>query len=200
MKVFRDTVIAVFAVLAFCGVAQAASWQPEDSAAMPGKSNGPSSINLREAPYSAAGNGKTDDTEAFQKALDEVGTEGGGIVFVPAGRYMIKSHLSVSAGTSLVGVSRAPLTYAPESPGSTLLATEGAGNTEETAFITLHGPNSTIEGITIFFPNQTVTEEATPYPWTVRGSGDNVSIINVLLVNPYQGVDFATSQSPRHYI
>ncbi|MEW5980472.1 MAG: hypothetical protein AB1898_32190 [Acidobacteriota bacterium] len=30
--------------------------------------------------------------------------------------------------------------------------------------------------------------------------GPNVAIINVLLVNPYQAVDFATNQSPRRYV
>ncbi len=34
----------------------------------------------------------------------------------------------------------------------------------------------------------------------VRGNGDNVSIINVQMVNPYQAVDFATNQSPPHYV
>ena len=32
----------------------------------------------------------------------------------------------------------------------------------------------------------------TPYPWTVRGIGDNCSLVDVLLVNPYQAVDFGT--------
>ena len=36
--------------------------------------------------FGATGNGKTDDTAAFQKALDEAGKTGG-IVFVPAGRF-----------------------------------------------------------------------------------------------------------------
>jgi hypothetical protein len=167
---------------------------------MPGIPSGLGHANVREAPYLAAGDGKTDDTGAFQKALDQVGTQGGGVVMVPTGKYAIKSHLVVPPGTSLVGISRAPLTYAPDTPGSTLLATEGAGSADGTPFITLHGPNSTLDGITVFYPNQVIAEAPTPYPWTVRGSGDNVSIINVQLVNPYQGIDFGTNEAPRHYI
>jgi len=158
--------------------------------------------NVRQAPYSGLGDGKADDTKAFQKALDDVGAAGGGIVFVPTGIYLIATHLTVPGGTALVGVGRAPETYSPKAPGSTLLALEGAGSREGTPFITLLGPDSTLEGITVFYPNQIVSEKPVPYPWTVRGGGggENVSIINVLLANPYQGVDFATNSTARHFV
>ena len=158
--------------------------------------------NVRQAPYSGLGDGKADDTKAFQKALDDVGAAGGGIVFVPTGIYLIATHLTVPGGTALVGVGRAPETYSPKAPGSTLLALEGAGSREGTPFITLLGPDSTLEGITVFYPNQIVSEKPVPYPWTVRGGGggENVSIINVLLTNPYQGVDFATNSTARHFV
>lgn len=200
MESIGRTTATLMAVLVVCCTVHAAPRQADISATEFGKTSGPGYANVREAPYSAAGDGKTDDTQAFQKALDEVGTRGGGIVFVPTGQYMIRTHISVPAGTSLVGTGRAPLTYAAKSPGSTLLAVEGAGSTEGTPFITLLGPNATIEGLSVFYPNQSIAEKPTPYPWTVRGNGDNVSILNVLLVNPYQGVDFGTNQSARHYV
>ena len=146
-------------------------------------------INVRNAPYRAKGDGKTDDTRAFQAALNAAGAKGGGTVFVPVGTYLIKSHLTVPAGTSLVGVARAPQLYDPKLPGSTLLAVEGAGSIESTAFLTLEGPNTTLEGITVFYPNQIVSEAPTLYPWTVQaGAQANISLLNVLLVNPYQAV------------
>ena len=201
MGFMRRTIAILIVGVSVCGLARVASGQAESSPAMLGKSGGPGYANVREAPYSAASDGKTDDTQAFQKALDDVGGGGGGIVFVPTGKYMIKTHLKVPAGTSLVGVGRAPLTYSAQSPGSTLLAVEGAGSVEGTAFITLLGPNSTLEGITVFYPDQVIAEKPVPYPWTVRGGGgENVSIINVLLANPYQAVDFATHQSARHFV
>ena len=196
----RTIAILIVVIIAFCTL-RSASGQSASLTEMPGEAGGPGYANVREAPYSAASDGKTDDTQAFQKALDEVGAAGGGIVFVPTGKYMIKTHLSVPAGTALVGVGRAPRSYAPESPGSALLAVEGAGSMEGTPFITLLGPNSTIEGITVFYPEQVIAEKPVPYPWTLRGGGGyDVSIINVLLVNPYQAVDFATNQSARHYV
>jgi len=137
------------AVVACC-IVRAAPGQSESPAAVFGETGGPGYANVRGAPYSAASDGKTDDTQVFQKALDDVGAAGGGIVFVPTGKYMIKTHLKVPAGTSLVGVGRAPLAYTAKSPGSTPLAMEGAGSMEGTPFITLLGPNSTLEGITVF--------------------------------------------------
>jgi len=195
----RAIAILILAVVTCCTL-HGAFGQAETSAAMFGKTVGPGYADVRQAPYSAAGDGKTDDTPAFQKALDDVGAAGGGIVFVPTGNYMIKTHLKVPAGTSLVGVGRAPMAYSAKSPGSTLLAVEGAGSIEGAPFLMLLGPNSTLEGITVFYPDQVIAEKPLAYPWTVRGSGENVSIINVLLVNPYQAVDFATNQSARHFV
>lgn len=44
-----------------------------------------------------------DNTEAFQRALDAAGQNGGGVVFVPNGRYCFKGELRVPRFTRLVG-------------------------------------------------------------------------------------------------
>jgi hypothetical protein len=159
------------------------------------------SANVRVAPYLAAGNGRTDDTRAIQSALDAVGAGGGGSVFLPAGTYLVKTHLVVPAGTSLVGVGRAPELFADKAPGTTLLAVEGAGHPDGPAFLTLQGPNSVLQGLKVLYPDQVVAERPVAYPWTVRGGeGDGASIIDVLLVNPYLAVDLATQGGSRHYV
>jgi hypothetical protein len=58
----------------------------------------------------AKGDGKTDDTLAFQKALDQAG-EKGGIVLVPQGQYRLNGIISVPEGVTLegFGVARIPL-------------------------------------------------------------------------------------------
>src|SRR5207253_5025366 len=43
-------------------------------------------------------------------------------------------------------------------------------------------------------------EKIVEYPWTVRADGDNCTIRNLLIVNPYNAVDFGTKASGRHYI
>lgn len=157
-------------------------------------------INVRRAPYRARGDGKSDDTRAIQAALDEAGRRGGGVVSLPAGKYLIKGHLTIPAGTSLVGIGRAPQLYDPQLPGSTLLAVAGAGSPDGRPFVTIEGPNSTLEGVTIFYPEQIVAETPIAYPWTIRGGAQaNISLINLQLVNPYQAVDLSPG-SGRHLI
>jgi hypothetical protein len=56
-----------------------------------------STYNVTEAPYNADKTGVADSTEAIQKALDDAGTAGGGVVFLPAGIYKI----SVTDGKGL---------------------------------------------------------------------------------------------------
>lgn len=161
----------------------------------------PSWVNVRGAPYSARGDGKADDTQAIQAALDAVGSKGGGVVYVPTGTYLVKTHLSVPAETALVGVGRAPELYTDKASGSTLLAVEGAGHEDGAAFITLQGPDSTLQGVKVFYPNQVVADRPDPYPWTIRGgAGDGAALIDVLLVNPYLAVDLGSLGGSRHYI
>jgi len=148
--------------------------------------------------FGAVGDGKTDDTPAFQKALDEAGKAGGGIVAVSIGNYLIASHLNIPNEVTLEGVWSIPTAWT-QMHGSTLLAVEGIGSEEGPPFITLNA-NSTIKGITVFYPDQK-PEDIKPYPPCVAcNNGDNASIVDCLLVNPYYAVDFATQRSGRHYI
>ena len=147
--------------------------------------------------FGAKGDGIKDDTKAFQNALDAAGKVGGGIVFVPTGNYLIKTHLSIPNHVTLEGVFRAP-TRSTQYKGSTLLAVEGKGNADGDPFIYLH-TNSTLKGITIFYPEQDKVDPK-PYPWCVRGHGDNCTILDTLIVNPWQAVDFGSANCGRHYI
>ena len=58
--------------------------------------------------FGAKGDGVTDDTAAFQEAMDEQAKSGGGIVEVPAGKYLIKTNLSIPPSVTLEGIWRAP--------------------------------------------------------------------------------------------
>ncbi len=155
-----------------------------------------SSLNVRD--FGATGNGKSDDTAAFAAAMKEAAAGGGDLVAVPRGSYLIEGGLDVPPNVTLEGVFRAP-TARTQNRGSTLLAVAGAGQADGAPFITLH-QNSTLHGLTVFYPGQKQANPPTPYPWTVRGIGDNCSLVDVLLVNPYQAVDFGTHAAGRHWI
>jgi len=151
--------------------------------------------------FGARGDGVTDDTQAFQQALDAVASEGGGLVTAPAGRFLIASHLNIPDHVTLEGVWRSPQKWAGEQSGTMLLAVEGKGNPDGAPFITLN-TGSTLSGLTIFYPEQVRANPPHAYPWTVatRKFCDNPSIVNVTMINPYQAVDFGSHPTGRHYI
>ena len=164
-------------------------------AALPAAAEQPSRVSVRD--YGALGDGTTDDTAAFQAALAAV-AEKGGTVAVPVGSYLINTHLNVPPLVTLEGVWTIPTAWT-QGRGSTLLAVEGEGSEEGPPFITLNA-NSTLKGLTIFYPHQR-PDAIQPYPWCVAGGGgDNSSVVDCLLVNPYQAVDFGSRPSGRHYI
>src|SRR4030042_2012060 len=54
--------------------------------------------------FGAVGDGKHDDTKAFQQALDQAGRAGGGTVLAPRGVYLIEGHLAVPTAVTLAGI------------------------------------------------------------------------------------------------
>lgn len=173
-------------------------------AAEPPVAPSPHSLDVRA--FGAKGDGATDDTAAFQAALDKAYQAGGGSVFVPPGRYLIATHLVVPQNVTLEGIFSAP----PSTPwrndgtlaGSVLLTVAGVGKPDGTPFIQL-GHNATLKGIAVFYPEQKDANPPAAYPWTVSSSlqgADNCSIIDVLLINPYQAVDFGGRATGRHLV
>ncbi len=147
--------------------------------------------------FGAKGDGKTDDTAAFQKALDAAHAADGGRVQVPAGHFLIAGSLNVPQGVVLQGIFCGPTSHAnfkdgvaippPTADGTMLLATGGRGNEDGAPLITQNA-NSTVAGLTVLYPDQ--TGEATPveYPWTIRLQGNNCTVENVELVNSWCGI------------
>ena len=155
--------------------------------------NSGSAFNVRD--FGARGDGRTDDTAAIQRAIDAAAQLQGGVVALPPGNYLVASHLTVKAFVTLEGVWRAPKS-GPVGSGSTLLAVADKGRGDGTPFITLER-NATLAGVTIFYPEQT-RPVPVPYPWTIRAAGDDVSLLNLLLVNPWQAVNL--DGAGRHFI
>lgn len=156
--------------------------------------------------FGVHGDGKTDDTRAFQRSLDAAGKAGGSIVYVPAGSYLVKGSLQVPGGVSLQGSFgsvpshpgiREPRQVKPGEDGSTLFATGGRGNEDALPLISL-ASNSSVNGLVIYYPEQTIDAEPVPYPWTIQMHGVNCGVFDVELLNPYQGI--AAIGAPRHNI
>ena len=156
--------------------------------------------------YGAKGDGITDDTAAFQKALDTAGQAGGGVVLAPRGNYFFAGHLNVPAAVTLRGIWESVPSHVgirdaggdkPTDDGTTFLVTESAGQEEGPAFLTLHD-NSTLKGVVLYYPRQDPAAEPQAYPWAIALRGKNPAVLAVELLNPYNGID--ASQNERHLI
>ena len=156
--------------------------------------------------FGAAGDAVSDDTAAFQRALDAVALAGGGTVYAPPGKYLFKGTINVPVGVTLRGSYTCVPSHVgmrnqgavkPGDDGTALLVTAGKGNENGTPFLTLN-TNSSVAGITIFYPEQVTDSVPVPYPWTIIMRGKNPAIFDVELLNPYQGID--ASKNERHNI
>src|ERR1035437_250593 len=156
--------------------------------------------------FSAKGDGKADDTAAFQKALDTAKEAGGGVVYAPRGNYLFNGHLNVPDAVTLKGIWESVPAHnglrdggaaKPTDNGTTFLVTESQGTEDGPAFITLHN-NSTLKGVVIYYPEQDPAAEPKPYPWAIAMRGKNPAVLAVELLNPYNGID--ATRNERHLI
>ena len=171
-----------------------------------GHSHGESPLPFNVRSFGAAGDAATDDTAAFQHALDAAFKAGGGSVYAPPGRYLLRGSLTVPDGVTLRGSYSCVPAHTgirdkgqakPGDDGTALYVTGGRGNEDGTPFLTLN-TNSSVAGLTIYYPEQ--IEDGTPlaYPWAIAMRGKNPAAFDVELLNPYQGID--ASQNERHNI
>jgi hypothetical protein len=156
--------------------------------------------------FGATGDAVSDDTAAFQRALDAVSHAGGGTVYAPPGRYLFKGTINVPPGVTLRGSYACVPSHVglrnqgavkPGDDGTALLVTAGKGSEEGNPFLTLN-TNSSVAGMTVFYPEQVTDSAPVPYPWTIVMRGKNPAIFDVELLNPYQGID--ASKNERHNI
>lgn len=137
--------------------------------------------------FGAVGDGITDDTEAFLKAIAYTEKIGGGTIFVPVGKYVIKKPLTLNQNVSLCGdiiIDADKGTF----DGTVLLSYVGRDDPHGTAFVSLNG-DCKLSNIAIYYPEQELScwFQTMPYSWTIDCNSYS-SLENVVLVNPYYGV------------
>jgi hypothetical protein len=127
-------------------------------------------------------------------------------VYAPRGNYLFKGHLVVPNGVTLKGVWESVPAHngirdaglpKPTDDGTTFLITEGAGSEDGAPFITLN-TNSTLKGVVLYYPDQKTDDVPTPYPWAIAMRGKNPAVLDVEMLNPYNGID--ATQNERHLI
>jgi hypothetical protein len=106
-------------------------------------------VSVRTAPYSAQGDGRTDDTAALQRAIDEHE-----IVFLPKGCYLLSRPLELRPHTKLIGVgqtisllvaARGGAFARADHPAPLVRTADAADATTVLAFLGLYTP-STVAG------------------------------------------------------
>lgn len=141
------------------------------------------------------GKGLSDDSTAIQKALDKCAATGGGSVKLPVGKYRLDKPINIPAGVTLAGEWEAPHHVNLEK-GTLILAYAGKGKENDPPLIKLNS-SSTLRGVSIFYPEQTIP--AIPYPWTIQGEGVHCNVLDVTLSNPYKAIDFGTYPNELHH-
>ena len=151
----------------------------------------------------AVGDGATDCTEAIQKALDTALSAGGGVVTLPAGRFVVKGNLSIPRGVTLEGTYRAAVTIESKdqpADGTILYAYAGRGSQEGKPFIQLAGHNAVVKGLAVIYPECRHEDvPPIPYPPCIESHDTvNVGVIDCCLLNPYEGMKFV--RAARHLV
>jgi hypothetical protein len=146
--------------------------------------------------FGAVADSKTDNTAAFQRALDAAGAAGGGVVKAPAGLYRFDGVLSIPGAVTLQGTFHTPPTdqreNRPKLDGSVLLAYVGRGAANAPPFIKLAGSMATLSGFMVTYPGWNEADvPPVPYPPTVQAHGVvNVSILDCCFLNSYEAIHF----------
>jgi hypothetical protein len=148
---------------------------------------------VTDAPWNANGRGEQDDTLAIQKALAQAGKDGGGIVFVPGGNYIIRDSLVVPSGAELRGVYDVP--HHTVGGGSMLHIYPGTNQNPSVVVLARAG----LRGLTFNYPDQSAGNWK-EYPFLIQGHGEDLYIINVNCGDPYQFLDLKTWRCDRHYV
>ena len=146
--------------------------------------------------FDAKGDGKTDDTAAIQKAVNEA-SKLGGTVFLPAGKYLVSGSLQIKTGVAVTGVQQAPVAIEPLI-GTIIMATGGRDIESASALFEM-GHSSTVKGLTIWYPEQK-PEDIHPYPWTFHLTGFDNTVENITLINSYNGIQVGPEPNVRHRI
>jgi len=147
--------------------------------------------------FGAKGDGVTDDTTAFQNAINFVyhtGTRAGGVVYVPNATYAFYGNLSLPAGVTLHGDWTNWTSGTTGAVGATF-AIYTTGSATGTAFLTVAG-NDAVVGLNFWYPNQDPSN-ITPYPYTFQVSSA-CALQDVVLINSYLGMNIHGNEySPR---
>ena len=151
-----------------------------------------------DAPYGARGDGAADAWQAIDAALRASASRGGGIVYLPCGRYRLTRPLDVSRGVEL----RGPLGSgkARSFRATCALLSEAAPGPGVEGALLLQG-GAGVRGLEIAFAGRSYdVAKMRPSPPAIVGLGAGVRVTDVLILNADDGIDLASHRCDRHVV
>lgn len=149
--------------------------------------------------YGADRTGVDDSTYAIQSALNICAMNGGGTVWLPAGKYRVTGPIVIPSFVTLRGDWQDP--DEGQEYGTIILADVESTPADTPALFTIGGSAGAV-GLTVYYPHQTM-DSVKPYPYTfyVDGAGDRYmlqTVRNCTVINGYKGIGACVSEDNAH--
>ena len=144
-----------------------------------------------------------DVSAGLQAALNAVASDGGGIVYLPGGRYLVNAPIVVPSGVELRGTR--DVQGHIQGGGSAIFTRYGIDQPNLPPLIQLEA-RAGLRGLHIVQLGQNTGNIGTnedsfrKCPFMIQGKGADVYIINVTMPNADKGIDLASYKTDRHYV
>lgn len=154
--------------------------------------------------YGADRTGRRDATLAIQRALYACQDAGGGTVWLPVGRYVVRDTLEVHSFCTLRGDRRDPGTGRSQGAYGTVVVAELASGNDGPVLFRIGG-SAGVMGVTTYYPRQSAAEPV-PYNYTFEIPGgawignENymmATVSDVTMLNSYRGIGISTMPNDR---
>ncbi len=181
--------LSIFLVSGFFISLYGQSWKLIESAKFPKQETFVATLSVLD--HGAKGDGVTDNTQTFQRLLDQLATYNGGTLYVPEGKYVIKGALNVPKGITIRGDWKKPQKNLPIE-GTIIMAYSGKGDASSAPLFTLE-PGAGIMDLAIWYPEQT-PDNIQQYPASIMfgktgyWGNDYCNAKNITFVNSYIGL------------
>ena len=146
------------------------------------------SLEVPSANYQVDQTGATDASATIQAALNYVMTQGGGTVYIPAGRYLLNNQITIPYRVTLVGDFKGP--DSDDDYGTVFLCNKSPdpnGTLGDNSQIIVSS-NAGINGITFYYPNQDINQ-VVEYGHTIYAHNNaTATLSNLYFINSYNGI------------
>jgi len=139
--------------------------------------------------FQADNSGNSDASHAIQNAMNACFKAGGGTVYLPEGVYLIQNRIIIPNAVTLRGDWARPKED-DKSVRGTILHIVHDQNDPDAIGTILINDSAGIRDLSIFYPRQTSLPSVIRYPFAIEGVGSNSCVLNVTLVNAYQGIRY----------